>query len=407
MRPVPKNRQQWRDFTKHFRTTDLHSLKPEDFKSASKVEPIQYGALRVIWTKKRLKPFDHAVFGGLELHSARAMLDRSDCWKRYLAGIENKEPPSSAMGPFSVALTTQRQADNIITAAARPKIDNMPRTRSQTAAAKAAAAAEAQKATTTASSTTTTMTTTTTTTAMAGRPTALSSGGSGGSSTFDSPGIVRAGPVWNPFVELGTPPPAGGATARLAPFALTMTPMTPASNVALGAPAFPDVDDESIVNKALVDLLQAITMVAHENSSVERSVQWSTRRAAFAVRSGGEPLYVAQVDGHLTKSAGQPAGKRWPSKIILEVKATLRADKHHIKYQESAQVAAWISEEHAPTFTTPSKADNESFRYGFFCSLFLATPCYRFLCLFSWLHLAIVFCVGLCLLSFFSIVQLC
>ncbi len=41
---------------------------------------------------------------------------------------------------------------------------------------------------------------------MAGRPTAHSSGGSGGSSAFNSPGIVRAGPVRNLFVELGTPP---------------------------------------------------------------------------------------------------------------------------------------------------------------------------------------------------------
>ncbi len=118
MLPAPKNHQQWRDFIKDFCTTNLHSLRPDDFKSASKVEFIQYGALRVIWTKERLRPFDHAVFGGLELHRACNMLDRSDCWKRYLAGIENKEPLSSALGLFSLALTTQRQVDNAMTTAA-------------------------------------------------------------------------------------------------------------------------------------------------------------------------------------------------------------------------------------------------------------------------------------------------
>ncbi len=101
--------------------------------------------------------------------------------------------------------------------------------------------------------------------------------------------------------------------------------MMPASNVALGAPAFPNVDNESIVINALVDLLQGITMVVHENDRVEQSVQWSTRPAAFALCSDSEPLYVAQVDGHLTKSPSWPAGKRRPSKIILEVEPTLRS----------------------------------------------------------------------------------
>ncbi len=363
---VPKSPSAWRQFAKKFHTTDLHSLKPEDLQSGSKVEPIQYAAFRVLWKIKPAKPFDDALFGGLEIGRARAMLNQSDGWKRYLDAVEQKLPPSAAMGPFGIALTTQRQVDKAMRAAGRPKIDNiLPRTRFQTALAAAAASAEAHEAASSATATTT----------MSGGGLLPVSGGGGGgvgksSSNFDSPTIVRSAPVKNPFGELFTPPRAGdvaagadaAATARPVPFALTMTPMTPASNVALGANAFPDVDDESIVNKALVDLLQAVTMVAHEDGSVKRSVEWSTRRASFAVRSGARQLYVAQVDGQLANCTDETLGKRPPSKMVLEVKPTLRADTRHVKYQEAAQMVAWISDEHAPTLPLPSMGDKGTYR---------------------------------------------
>jgi hypothetical protein len=339
---VPENPSGWRQFAKKFYTTDLHSLKPEDLSSGSKVEPIQYAAFRALWKKRPPIPFHDDLFGGLEIRRAKDMLGQNEAWNRYLAAVEHDSPPSFAMGPFSIALTTQRQASKTVKAEGRPKIDNtLPRTRFQTAMAARESAA----------------------------PTTAAAAAGGG--VFDSPAIVRPAPVTDQFIELDTP--VGGAgppgralaalSARPVPFALTMTPMTPASNVALGAHAFPAVDDESIVNKALVDFLQAITMVAHENGSVKQTVQWSTRRAAFSVSSSARELYVAQVDGQLVKSTDGTSSQPLPSEIILEVKPNLRADTPHTRYQETAQMVAWISDEHPSSLASSSKADEGPFRY--------------------------------------------
>ncbi len=128
-------------------------------------------------------------------------------------------------------------------------------------------------------------------------------------------------------------PFSGSAAAHL-------TPHTPASNTRLGLVAFPQIDDENVVNNSLVDLLQALVMVGYEAAVVPLSLEWSMRRASFNVMKGKQRLFQAQVDGVFAEVNEDAASKRKLSRLILEVKAYLRFDDYHIRYQEAAQMVA-------------------------------------------------------------------
>ncbi len=67
------------------------------------------------------------------------------------------------------------------------------------------------------------------------------------------------------------------------------------------------------------------------------------RRAAFDVTSKNGQLYQAQVDGVLAEVANSD---RKLTKVILEVKPFLRFDHYHTRYEEAAQMVAWIATEH-------------------------------------------------------------
>jgi hypothetical protein len=58
-------------------------------------------------------------------------------------------------------------------------------------------------------------------------------------------------------------------------------------------------------------------------------------------------LFQAQVDGVFAEANRDAKSKRKLSKVILEVKPFVRFDEYHIRYQEAAQIVAWIAQEHS------------------------------------------------------------
>src|SRR5262249_45241365 len=99
---------------------------------------------------------------------------------------------------------------------------------------------------------------------------------------------------------------------------------------------FPPTDDEQIVNAALVLFLKAVTM------HFVGDVYWTFHRKAFRIGNGGKknkPGYEARVDGYLCRCSDNKV------MAILETKPCVRqSHDHKILMQESAQMAAWISQ---------------------------------------------------------------
>ncbi len=127
-----------------------------------------------------------------------------------------------------------------------------------------------------------------------------------------------------------------------------LTPHMPASNTWLGLAAFPQIDDGSIVNKALEDLLQALVMVDYEAAVMPWSLEWSMRWASFNVMKGKQRLFQAQVDGIFANVNGDAVrGTRKLSRLIIEVKTYLCHDEYDIRYQEAVQMVVWISSEYS------------------------------------------------------------
>ncbi len=267
-----------------------------------------------------MNEFDSKVSGSLSIARVTAILENYAPWERYVAAVKDRLPAHTSMGPSSLALMNQRNACDAEIGATRPKTHNdvsMMTLRSATVAQAAASSAasnpdERQRICP----------------AVADDP----------FDDFDddvkAPDDERE-PTHGAFT---TPKRStkGAAEAQL-------TPCTPASNVRLGLISFPTIDDENVVIKALVDLLQALVPLGYEANAVRRSAEWSMRRAALFVKGDNGQLYEAQVDGVLLeKNGGQER-----TRVILEEKPSLRSDKYHTRYQEAAQVVAWIATEHS------------------------------------------------------------
>lgn len=126
--------------------------------------------------------------------------------------------------------------------------------------------------------------------------------------------------------------------------ALTQTPYSAALRGESGDyEQFPPLDDEQIVNTALILFLQGVCLRAQglENA------HWTLQRKSFnfekKIRGQHDEtvrLFQARTDGHLRINID---GKS-RSLAILEVKASVRAEAKPFM-QESAQMAAWISAE--------------------------------------------------------------
>lgn len=129
-----------------------------------------------------------------------------------------------------------------------------------------------------------------------------------------------------------TPPSLEGQMAKLelgSPFN-SYSPMTD-SDIPPSL-LFPRARDEQIVNTALIDLLEGITLY------LSFEAHWTLHRHAFKFDD-----WEARVDGYLESRSGMPMA-------IVEVKSRRReaySEMSRIRMQEGAQMAAWIASDTA------------------------------------------------------------
>jgi len=99
------------------------------------------------------------------------------------------------------------------------------------------------------------------------------------------------------------------------------------------AAQFQAVEDEQIVNTALILYLNAITIHCRDVQA-----DWTLHRRRFLLGSTSNKVYEARVDGIFRTRQNNEV------KAIVEVKPFLRSKKRDaIRMQEAGQVAAWIS----------------------------------------------------------------
>lgn len=109
----------------------------------------------------------------------------------------------------------------------------------------------------------------------------------------------------------------------------TISPFSPA--ISLSANQYEAIEDEQIVNTALILLLNAVTL--HKDTGSD----WTLHRRRFILAGADTNVYEARVDGILKCVRGRVGA-------IVEVKPYLRINKlDAIRMQEAAQMAAWIS----------------------------------------------------------------
>jgi hypothetical protein len=115
---------------------------------------------------------------------------------------------------------------------------------------------------------------------------------------------------------------------------LTLSEMEPLSEISDYTPFQSErAEDEQIVNTALVNFLNAIT-IHHV-----RTVEWTLHRKSFRIGERGGQGFEARVDGTLRRRGGEKE-----ILAIVEVKSARRANfLSVIRMQEAAQMAAWIS----------------------------------------------------------------
>lgn len=133
----------------------------------------------------------------------------------------------------------------------------------------------------------------------------------------------------------------GSPSSELSAQSLESLPSPVADSPFTGDPGsvFKAIEDEQIVNTALILYLDALTMhCPHVNGD------WSLQRHAFTFYNAKRAkMYEARVDGVLRRRLDREV------MAIIEVKSALRSDNlNDILMQEGAQMAAWISQ-HPPT----------------------------------------------------------
>lgn len=96
---------------------------------------------------------------------------------------------------------------------------------------------------------------------------------------------------------------------------------------------YPPTRDEQIVNTALINFLDALTIHFSFSSN------WTLHRKAFTA-TFDDARFEARTDGYLDDAYGSPS-------VIIEVKPMIRERKLvAIQMQESAQMVAWLKADH-------------------------------------------------------------
>jgi hypothetical protein len=104
---------------------------------------------------------------------------------------------------------------------------------------------------------------------------------------------------------------------------------------------YPPTEDEQIVNAALLNFL-TVVVIAQPHACLRWCLARKQLKFACHDEEYGAAEYEARTDGYLR---GQNHSTAY---AIVEVKPYLRADKPHTRWQETAQMAAWIREDPSP-----------------------------------------------------------
>ncbi|RWA10963.1 hypothetical protein EKO27_g4151 [Xylaria grammica] len=127
---------------------------------------------------------------------------------------------------------------------------------------------------------------------------------------------------------------------------------------------FKAIQDEQIVNTALIEYLNALAI-----HCTQLEANWTLHRLPLIARDrAGLKTYEARVDGYLRRREdGQPLA-------IIEVKPFLRKKKPTaIRMQESAQMASWINQ-HRPPNLSQLRDTKQNIKYAFVSILYDHVP---------------------------------
>ena len=313
MTDIPSKLSEWKKAVDNC-SSDIGTI--HDFgnpESGSKIGQDQFLALRVLWKGGRhrdlIGPEGKKGDFLLKRHhyeKAKKDLGKDEYWQQYLNSFNKplEHWPFPRMGTFSLVRHHQFLCHNIKPVdidASSPKIST--RTRSATALVKRIADMR------------------------------LGQGPDSPSPHSSSNQIPRGVEPQTPMGKDQFSRDEYGSSARSA-VSSTFTCPSPAPD----GTAFPAVEDEQIVNAALLNFLTAITL------HFEIPASWSFHRQAFELGKNGIKVFEARVDGYLCSSNNKHI------KAIIEVKASSRKNGlAAIRRQESAQMAAWIANYPNPT----------------------------------------------------------
>ncbi|RSL86763.1 hypothetical protein CEP52_015740 [Fusarium oligoseptatum] len=314
---LPSDIETWRTTARRYGidTDSVHSYR---LPSASNASMHQFLLLRAYWPHLLTdKAFNTAYKAGqwirqefIERATKELNDDRNTSWKTYLESFGRDFQSLDYQGTYALARYYQHlctQNKDHANKSSRPKVYFTPR---QTRSMARAAAAET------------------------------------------SPSARPKEPHTPPQNDLGSL--LGGVTNTMGdlllgankddPFSTPLSFMASPSDDADDEEVCKAIEDEQIVNTALVSFLNALTL----HSSAEG--EWSLYRMPFVVRSADRSkVFEARVDGVFRNSSSGTGA-------IIEVKPMPRHHKVTIKkirMQETAQMAAWIAAEPPKTATMP------------------------------------------------------
>ncbi|KAK2759847.1 hypothetical protein FQN54_002581 [Arachnomyces sp. PD_36] len=284
----------------------------ENVKSGSKIEEGQYLSLHILW-----KQHDAGLFipsdWGINRTQAREYLNRNKSWNQYLKSITGGLKGNPELGTFDMLREYQRVVDGIKKTG--PGLDKI----SMPISSRTRAALKRQQEPS---------------------PTKAKGGDRNQGANTPSTPTRSMQQMTQAVEELNLEESEEFRTPSPQP---APTPFSAAQRGEDGEfVQFPPVDDEQIVNTALILLLQGICLRAPGIENAE----WTLQRKSFDFlkhivdqqhEETTEKLFQARTDGHLRIQL--ESGAR--SLMILEVKASKREDSKPMM-QEGAQMAAWI-----------------------------------------------------------------
>lgn len=288
---LPRYPAQWNVAQRSLKAETIHSLGKLD--SASDIQKPQFLLLRAVWHIKRQTEFEiKDWFQEAYIKDAVSFLDDYSDWKNYLESfsqdIKLAQRPFPSLGAFTLVKYSQLEVQ-----AAKGKTSSVSvmvspiKTRSMTARE------EYQNVT---------------------------------------PSKAPANRQKIPNVEYGDSDDDNddGNKPNLSPW----TPAKKSEQTVL----YPPTEDEQIVNAALLNFLTLVT-IAHPDVCLRWCLGRKAVQFVCEAENSGAVGYEARTDGYLR-------GMSYPSAYaIVEVKPYVRANKVHTRWQETAQMAAWIWED--------------------------------------------------------------